>query len=585
MLARIRPVVTRPVARFLTAASRAAALGRPVTHGRLVMGIASLVLLASACSTPSEPAVEVPNGRQFIPMVPDSIDDVGLAPSLALDGEGLPNISYFGFAAQLEEGEIPVARPVGSPFLQTEDGEDAGAVLLANLTPDQIWNRGAVAQPRESPPGVPVPFGPAAEPSLASLTPSRAKGTDIAIAGTDIHTTWTADTGVWYGLGPSFEVEAVEETPDAGAPSIVVNGAGVPVVAYTVAGTRPEVRVAERVGERWRVTPVTTLSACGEGCPPATHVALVGDELLVLVADPRSGELIAAQRRGATWATEVVATDVTGGASLATAGDTATISFYTGSGLEVMTGRFGAWSQVASLGGGVEADAAPEGLAPSSGVALDDAGTVWVSWEDGEGIHLASGADGEEIEEIELPDTTGGVSPTVAITEDGSSVYLAWYDAEAADLRLGTYGEIPDLLIAAPSPPPQPTTPSGEEGCGEDGQLVLDIMAVGSTFDPQCLVAPASEPFTINFDNQDPIIHNLVVATDEAAISTDPIFTGPDVPGPDQVVLDVPPIDAGDYFFQCTYHPTTMTGALAVIEAAGGGGGGGDGGGGGGGGG
>ena len=572
MLARIRPVVSRP-----STVTRGAALGHPATRGRLIAAVACLAMLTAACSSTPAPSVKVPEGRQFIPMVPDSVDDVGLAPSVAVDGEGLPNISYFGFAAQLEEGEIPVARPVGSPFLQTEEGEDAGAVLLANLTPEQIWNRGAVAQPRESPGGVPVPFGPAAEPSLASLTPSKAKGTDIAIAGTDIHTTWTADTGVWYGLGPSFEIEAVEETRDAGAPSILVNGSGAPIVAYTVAGARPEVRVAERVGERWQVTPVTTLSACGEGCPPATHVALVGEELLVVVADPLSGDLIAAQRQGDTWATEVVATEVTGGASVAAAGDTATISFYTGSGLEVMTGRFGSWSEVASLGIGAEAGATSEGASLSSGVAVDDAGTIWVSWEDGEGIHLASGADGEEIEEIELPDTTGGVSPTVAITEDGSSVYLAWYDSENADLRLGTYAELSDLLIAAPSPAPSAAPPDLAE-CGEDGQLVLDIVAVGSTFDPQCLVAPASEPFTINFDNQDPIVHNLVVAADEAAISTDPIFPGPDVPGPDQVALDVPQIDAGDYFFVCTYHPTTMTGTLAAIESGGGGGGNGGGG-------
>ena len=563
MLARIRPVVSRPIV-----VTRAAALRHPATRGRLIAAVACIVVLTTACSSVPEPAVNVPEGRQFIPMVPDSIDDVGLAPSVAVDGEGLPNISYFGFAAQLEEGDIPVARPVGSPFLQTEDGDDAGAVLLANLTPDQIWNRGAVAQPRESPGGVPVPFGPAAEPSLASLTPSRAKGTDIAILGADIHTTWTADTGVWYGLGPSFEIQAVEETPDAGAPSIVVNGSGAPVVAYTVAGARPEVRVAERVGERWQVTPVTTLSVCGEGCPPATHVALLGEELLVVVADPLSGELIAAQRQGDAWATEVVATDVTGGAALATAGDTATISFYTGSGLEVVTGRFGSWSPVTSFGSGAEAGATTEGTSPSSGVAVDDAGTVWVSWEDGEGIHLASGADGEEIEEIELPDTTGGVSPTVAITEDGSFVYLAWYDTVNADLRLGTYAEIPDLLIAAPSPPPQaPEPPAGGGDCGQDGEIVLDIVALNTAFDPTCLIGPAGEPFTVTFENQDQgIPHNFEILPEPGG----EVIAGTEVkPGVYTDELDVSALDEGSYYFQCVVHPEPMNGTLAVVTGGG----------------
>jgi hypothetical protein len=583
MLARIRPVVSSP-----SFVPRAAALGGPATRGRVIAAVACLVLLTGACSNLPQPDVEFPEGRQFIPMVPDSIDDVGLTPSVAVDGEGLPNISYFGFPAALAEGEIPIARPVGSPFLQTEDGKDAGAVLLASLTPDQIWTRGAVAQPRESPGGVPVPFEPAAEPSLASLTPSRAKGTDIAIAGTDIHAAWTADTGVWYGVGPSFEIEPVEETPEAGAPSIVVDGSGAPIVAYTVAGVRPEVRVAERSGERWQVTPVATLSSCGRGCPPATHLALLGEEPIVVVADPRSGELIAAHRQGGSWTTEVVATDVTGGASVATTGDTATISFYTGSGLGVVTGRFGSWSEVTSVGGG----SAPgsSSTPPTSGVAVDDAGTIWVTWEDGDGIHLASGAEGEELEEIELPDTSGGVSPTVAITEDGSSVYLAWYDTENGDLRLGTYAEIADLKIAAPSPAPQaPETPSGAEGCGEDGQPVLQIVAEGTAFDPTCLVAPAGEPFSIDFDNRDDAgatgPHNIAIAVDEAAIATDPIFTGDPINGPDTVVYDVSAIpDEGDYFFRCDFHPLTMTGVLAVVAGGGGGGNGGGGGGGGGGG-
>ena len=91
--------------------SPSVASGDPATRGRLTVAVASLVLLAVACGGAiPEPEVEVPQGRQFIPMVPDSVDDVGLAPSVTVDGEGLPTISYFGFPAKLVEGAIPVAR-------------------------------------------------------------------------------------------------------------------------------------------------------------------------------------------------------------------------------------------------------------------------------------------------------------------------------------------------------------------------------------------------------------------------------------------------------------------------------------------
>ena len=197
-------------------------------------------------------------------------------------------ISYFGFPAVLEEGEIPIARPVGSPFLTTEDGDDAGAVLLASVYPgpDLDPRRDRAAEGDAGRGARPVRACRRAVARVAHA--GGAAGTDIAIAGTDIHAVWTTDVGVFYGVGPSpFEIGAVEETPEAGAPSIVVDGAGAPIVAYTVAGAQPEVRVAERVGRRLEESPRSpTLSRCGAGCPPATQIALLGGEPLVVVADP-----------------------------------------------------------------------------------------------------------------------------------------------------------------------------------------------------------------------------------------------------------------------------------------------------------
>jgi plastocyanin len=581
------------------------------TLGRL-LAAACVVAFGVACSTLPSPQVQFPEGRAFVTMVPDSVDDVGLHPSIAVDGEGFPYISYFGFTARLSPDEIPVSRPIGSPYLDTEEGDPAAAVLLTSLIPDsQAWNRGAVAQPRETPTGVTVPFGPAAEPSLRSLTPSTAVGTDVAVSGADIHVVWAADSGVWYGLGPDFEIEPIEKGAGIGAPSIALGDDGAPIVAYTVAGPRPEVKVAERTGESWTTTTVATLSQCGRECPPATSVGIVGGEPIVAVADPSSRELLAARRSGGSWSTEVIASGVTGGVSLAASGDTAVVSYYTPDGVAVANGgAAGGWSteEVASVTPRAEASptaspspttgASPspaEGASPSAepeepirtepttGIAIDGKGRTWVAWEDAEGIHVASSGEEGGFQEQDLGRTEGGVTPSVAVTEDGATAYVAWFDPENANLMLSISAERDEVVLAALSPTPQPPEPTTDEGCGEEGGFVLDVVAVNTTFDPTCMVAPAGEPFTVTFENQDDgIPHNWEFMPEpggEVIAQTEP------KPGTYTDTLDVEPQDAGSYYFQCVVHPDVMNGTLAVVEGGGGqgGGGGGNGGGGGGG--
>jgi plastocyanin len=301
------------------------------------------------------------------------------------------------------------------------------------------------------------------------------------------------------------------------------------------------------------------------------------------VADPRSGQLIAARRQGTTWTSEVVAKDVAGGASLAIAGDVASIAFYTASGVSVATGRFGAWSveEVApvkegtpspspSPSGGPAGSPSPSPAAkpietePTTGVAVDDEGTTWLGWEDGDGIHLASREGGDAFKEVELLDTSGGVNPSVAVAADGSSVYLAWFDPEKADLRVGIYAEISGLLIAAPSPTPTVAV-TGPAGCGEDKKPVLDIIAKGIAFDPRCLVAPAGESFTVTFENQDAgISHNFEILVAKGG----EVIAGTEVkPGTFTDELKVDPQEEGNYYFQCFVHPDAMNGTLAVVTA------------------
>jgi hypothetical protein len=142
-------------------------------------------------------------------------------------------------------------------------------------------------------------------------------------------------------------------------------------------------------------------------------------------------------------------------------------------------------------------------------------------------------------------------------------VYLAWYGTVGQDLRLGVWGDVQDLQVAAPSPTPRPMLPPPAEGCGDDGVVALDLIAASIAFDTDCLVAPASEKFTIDFDNQDDGVHNLDVFTEQGGDSlADRPKTGP------AKSLDVDPLDVGTYYFQCDVHPTTMFGALAVVKGA-----------------
>jgi plastocyanin len=112
---------------------------------------------------------------------------------------------------------------------------------------------------------------------------------------------------------------------------------------------------------------------------------------------------------------------------------------------------------------------------------------------------------------------------------------------------------------ASPSASPQPSpSASGSEQPG-----ALSITAKNIAFDPTTLSAPAGQPFTIDFDNQDAGVQHDV-AIFEGSDATAPVaFRGDLVTGVATVTYDVPALQAGSYFFHCDVHPT-MTGTLTV---------------------
>lgn len=541
-----------------------------VTRRLLTFG-AALALLAAACGAPEVTPVDYGEGLRFVPGVADSLDDVGQGAAVAVGADGTSYISYFGFPAEVPEGEIAIPRPIGSPFLP--------GVLLTSVAPGGLITKGAVQQQKPEtgePPGIAVPFRPETVEEL-DLTAANANGTSVAV-GEDgsVHVAWTAASGVYYAkvvADTDTAVSTVYETGSPinqagplGRPAITLDPSGAPWIAFGAndTGGYREV-VAVQAGTGWDLTDIATLTACN-GCPQPlpSGIAVVGDVPVVVFTDPGAEAVVSATPDGDDWALSTVESGVLGvGLSFAAAGEGAYASYDTGAGAIHVATWDGAWS-TAEVAEVPEASTTSGLAAPSTGVSAAPDGTVWAAWADDTGVHLASG-DGATFAEQETPGTTGGASPSVTVDANGM-VHLAWYDTEAGNLMFGVYGEPEEVMVAMPSPAPSVSLgPAPGTECGADGELILDIVASAILFDIDCLVAPAAEPFEINFSNQDAgIQHNVAIYTDPSA--AEPLFVGDINTGVVEETYQVDALEAGSYFFRCDVHPTTMVGTLAAIE-------------------
>ena len=551
---------------------------------RLLILSCAAALLTAACSNPPQAEIDYGSGVEFVPFVADNLDDAGLGNAIALDKDGIPYISYLIFPGVLAADAIPIPRPIGAPFITTtakgsEPSQEGAAVGVASVSANGTWTRGAAAQVQDSPPGITVPYAPATVDSLIGSTAENTNGTDIAIdANGGKHVVWAGRDGIWYagGVG-SFTQSLVDEwTPPLahsgplGRPSVAVDDAGTPWVAYTVdTATGQAVQVATLAGDKWTSETAAMIGACsGSGCsqPGPTEIGITPNGPVVVYADGVAGDLMAATRSADTWSTSAVhAGIVPSGLSMTISADGSPRVAYYGGGavyLAVSSGTGWTTAKVADADPGSGTDNA----AQTTGVAVDDAGTIYVAWYDrGRGV-LLSGGDGSAFSPVETPDTSGGGYPSLAVNADGSHIFLVWYDLKSQDLLVGIQGEVGDLLIAQPSPTPAvapPTSAGPAVECPKDGiPLIAPPGAAAVGFDVTELTAPADVAFTICFDNQDSTVpHNVDVFDSQGGTS---LAAGSIIAGPAQENLEVPAQAAGTYFFQCDVHPTTMTGTITV---------------------
>jgi plastocyanin len=108
-----------------------------------------------------------------------------------------------------------------------------------------------------------------------------------------------------------------------------------------------------------------------------------------------------------------------------------------------------------------------------------------------------------------------------------------------------------------PAPPPAPTNTPVRILESQ----ALAIVAKGTKFIPTQLAAASGSSITITYDNQDDgIAHDLIVYTPSGAIAAQtPAFAGVA-----QQFAKFTPGGPGNYFFKCSLHPLTMTGAINV---------------------
>jgi plastocyanin len=101
-------------------------------------------------------------------------------------------------------------------------------------------------------------------------------------------------------------------------------------------------------------------------------------------------------------------------------------------------------------------------------------------------------------------------------------------------------------------------------------QTEVTLVASGIKFDPELLIFPPETEVTVNFENKDAgVPHNFVVWPDEQTAQTgntgEANYAGSTFSGVATREEKFTTPGVGEYFFNCTVHPTSMFGTVEVV--------------------
>lgn len=122
----------------------------------------------------------------------------------------------------------------------------------------------------------------------------------------------------------------------------------------------------------------------------------------------------------------------------------------------------------------------------------------------------------------------------------------------------------PAASVAASSAPPVTNSPAASPSEAPLPDGTFKVVARNFAFSPLSLEVKAGEPFTIVFQNRDfaGVVHDVDIRGKDAMTV---VVDQPTTSGGKTVNYEYPKLEAGEYIFICSIHPTPkMTGTLIV---------------------